>query len=131
MHTTYDTTLPRLLLGNAARRGHRTALREKEWGVWQPYTWNQYLHLTSEFAAGLKSLGFGPGDIIVLIGDNRPEWLWAELAIQALGGIALGLYQDAPAEEIGYVFELTSAKLVVAEDQEQVDKMLELRNNFV
>jgi len=127
MHTAYDTTLPRLLVGNAARRGGRTALREKEWGVWQPYTWSDYLRITSEFAAGLKSLGFGQGDVVVLIGDNRPEWLWAELAIQALGGIALGLYQDAPAEEVGYVFELTGARLVVAEDQEQVDKMLELR----
>ncbi|EPR31478.1 AMP-dependent synthetase and ligase [Alkalidesulfovibrio alkalitolerans DSM 16529] len=127
MSKSYDTTLPRLLARNAAAHGRRTALREKEWGIWQSHSWEDYLRLTSEFAAGLKSLGFGPGDVIVLIGDNRPEWLWAELAIQALGGIALGLYQDAPAEEIGYVFELTGARLVVAEDQEQVDKMLDLR----
>lgn len=123
----YDTTLPQLLLRNAAAHGRRTALREKEWGVWQPYSWQEYADITAEFAAGLRALGLGRGDIVILIGDNRPEWLWAELAIQALGGIALGLYQDAPVDEIAYIFELSEARLVVAEDQEQVDKMLDLR----
>ncbi len=122
----YDTTLPALLLKQASERGERTALREKEWGVWQAFTWRDFLAATAEFAAGMKTLGLGRGDIVVLIGDNRPEWMWAELAIQALGGVALGLYQDAPAEEIRYVFELSKARLVVAEDQEQVDKILEL-----
>ena len=127
MAKSYDTTLPKLLLDNARAYGKRTALREKEWGVWQPYSWGDYARITAEFAAGLRTLGLGKGDIVILIGDNRPEWLWAELAIQALGGIALGLYQDAPADEIRYVFDLAEAKLVVAEDQEQVDKMLELK----
>ena len=127
MNTTYETTLPKLLLDNAARFGARTALREKEWGVWQPYSWADYARVTAEFAGGLKSLGLGRGDILILIGDNRPEWLWAELAIQSLGGLALGLYQDAPADEIRYIFELSQARIVVAEDQEQVDKMLEIR----
>jgi len=126
----YDTTLPQLLLRNARQHGKRTALREKEWGVWQPYTWEDYANITAEFAAGLRSLGLGRGDIVICIGDNRPEWLWCELAIQGLGGISLGLYQDAPAEEIAYIFELAEARLVVAEDQEQVDKMLELRRSL-
>jgi long-chain acyl-CoA synthetase len=130
MPISYETTLPALLLKNAASFGKRAALREKEWGVWQPYSWEQCLVRTSEFAAGLAELGLGKGDIVILIGDNRPEWLWAELAIQGLGGMALGLYQDAPAEEIRYVFELAEAKLVVAEDQEQVDKMLELKERI-
>ncbi|WP_461211172.1 AMP-binding protein [Desulfocurvus sp. DL9XJH121] len=123
----YDTTLPGLLLKQAASQGGRTALREKEWGVWQAYSWDDYLVAVSEFAGGLKALGFGKGDIVVLIGDNRPEWLWAELAVQSLGGMALGLYQDAVADEVGYVFELSHARMVVAEDQEQVDKILSLR----
>ena len=123
----YETTLPKLLLENAARKGKKTALREKEWGVWQPFSWEDYATAAAEFAAGLKALGLGRDDVVVLIGDNRPEWLFAELAIQALGGMALGLYQDAPADEISYVFELSEAKLVVAEDQEQVDKMLCIR----
>lgn len=130
MSISYETTLPKLLLENAAKYGKRTALREKEWGVWQPYSWRDYATLSAEFAAGLKALGLGKGDIIILIGDNRPEWLWAELAIQGIGGMALGLYQDAPADEIGYIFELAETKLVVAEDQEQVDKMLEIKEGL-
>ena len=127
MSKRYDTTLPALLVRQAERRPNRTAMREKEWGVWQPYTWSQYLRNTAEFAGGLKKLGLGTGDIVINIGDNRPEWLWSELAIQALGGLSLGLYQDSTSEEIKYVFELSEAKMVVAEDQEQVDKILELK----
>ncbi|GFK94080.1 Long-chain-fatty-acid--CoA ligase FadD15 [Fundidesulfovibrio magnetotacticus] len=127
---TYRSTLPRLLLENARRAPRDTALREKQWGVWQAYTWKDYLDITAAFAGGLAELGLGRGDIVVLIGDNRPEWLWAELAIQSLGGVALGLYQDAPPDEIGYILELSQTKLVVAEDQEQVDKLLSLRSSL-
>ncbi|NDY58227.1 long-chain fatty acid--CoA ligase [Desulfovibrio sulfodismutans] len=126
----YFDTLPGLLCKNARAHGKKTALREKQWGVWQRFSWNDYLAAAAEFAGGLKKMGFGRGDIVILIGDNRPEWLFAELAIQALGGMALGLYQDAPAEEIAYILELSEARLVVAEDQEQVDKMLSLRQGL-
>ncbi len=127
MSTSYRTTLPALLLENIEEYGNRTALREKQWGVWQSVSWADYGRHTAEFAAGLNSLGLGKDDVVVCIGDNRPEWLWAELAIQSLGGISLGLYQDAPADEVAYIFDLAQVKLVVAEDQEQVDKMLEIR----
>ena len=130
MTAPYETTLPRLLLDNSRRRPGRTALREKSFGIWQPFSYAQYWTITAEFAAGLKALGLGRGDIIVIIGDNRPEWLWAQLAIQGLGGVSLGLYQDSPAEEIGYVFEISRARLVVAEDQEQVDKILSIRDSL-
>ncbi|GAB7080741.1 AMP-binding protein [Megalodesulfovibrio paquesii] len=123
----YRTTLPALLLEKAARYGSRAALREKQWGVWQPTSWADYARLVAEFAAGLKQLGLGKDDVLVCIGDNRPEWLWAELAIQGLGGMSLGLYQDAPADEVAYIFDLAEVRLVVAEDQEQVDKMLEIK----
>jgi long-chain acyl-CoA synthetase len=126
----YKTTLPRLLVKQAEERAQKTALREKEWGVWQPFTWQDSLRITAEFACGLEALGLKRGDIVILIGNNRPEWIWAELAIQALGGMALGLYQDSPAEEIEYIFALSECKLVVAEDQEQVDKMLSFRDNL-
>jgi long-chain acyl-CoA synthetase len=126
----YKTTLPRLLMKQADERPDKTALREKEWGVWQAVTWRETFRITAEFACGLKELGLGKGDIVILIGDNRPEWIWAELAIQGLGGIALGLYQDSPAEEIEYIFALSECKLVVAEDQEQVDKVLSIRGNL-
>jgi long-chain acyl-CoA synthetase len=130
MTAPYETTLPRLLLDNSRRRPGRTALREKSFGIWQPFSYAQYWSITAEFAAGLQALGLGRGDIIVIIGDNRPEWLWAQLAIQGLGGVSLGLYQDSPAEEIGYVFEISRARLVVAEDQEQVDKILSIRDSL-
>lgn len=126
----YMTTLPRLLVRQSEERPRKTALREKEWGVWQPVSWRESLRITAEFACGLETLGLGRGDIVILIGDNRPEWIWAELAIQGLGGMALGLYQDSPAEEIEYVFALSQCRLVVAEDQEQVDKMLSFRDNL-
>ncbi|MFH1914280.1 MAG: AMP-binding protein [Pseudomonadota bacterium] len=126
----YKTTLPRLLVRQAAERADRPALREKEWGVWQAFSWRENLRITAEFACGLDALGLGRGDIVILIGDNRPEWIWAELAIQGLGGMALGLYQDSPADEIEYVFALTECRLVVAEDQEQVDKILSFRHNL-
>ncbi|MCJ2165936.1 MULTISPECIES: AMP-binding protein [unclassified Pseudodesulfovibrio] len=126
----YKTTLPRLLVKQAEERAQKTALREKEWGVWQPFTWQDSLRTAAEFACGLEALGLTRGDIVILIGNNRPEWIWAELAIQALGGMALGLYQDSPAEEIEYIFALSECKLVVAEDQEQVDKMLSFRDNL-
>ncbi|MDD4952167.1 MAG: AMP-binding protein [Desulfovibrionaceae bacterium] len=127
MTKSYQTTLPALLLSQAEARPKKTAMREKEWGVWQPYSWAQYLTLTAEFAAGLAELGVGRGDILILIGDNRPEWLWAELAVQALGGMALGLYQDSTPDEVEYIFQMTESMVVVAEDQEQVDKILQLK----
>jgi len=126
----YNTTLPALLVKNAGLYGQRIALREKDLGIWQSFSWQEYLNHTATFAAGLKKLGLGRDDILILIGDNRPEWLWAQLAIQGLGGIALGLYQDAPADEICYIFELSEAKIVVAEDQEQVDKILSIREKL-
>ncbi|WP_272699245.1 AMP-binding protein [Desulfovibrio sp. Fe33] len=126
----YMTTLPRLLVAQAGDRPRKTALREKAWGVWQAVSWEESLRITAEFACGLEALGLGKGDIVILIGDNRPEWIWAELAIQGLGGMALGLYQDSPAEEIEYVFALSQCRLVVAEDQEQVDKMLSFRRRL-
>lgn len=126
----YKTTLPKLLIKQAEERADKPALREKEWGVWQAVSWRDNLKITSEFACGLAAFGLGKGDIVILIGDNRPEWIWAELAIQALGGIALGLYQDSPAEEIEYIFALSECKLVVAEDQEQVDKILSFNDNL-
>jgi long-chain acyl-CoA synthetase len=126
----YKTTLPKLLVRQAGERPEKPALREKEWGVWQAVSWRENLRITSEFACGLDSLGLGKGDVVILIGDNRPEWIWAELAIQGLGGMALGLYQDSPADEIEYIFSLTECRLVVAEDQEQVDKILSFRDSL-
>ncbi len=124
------TTLPGLLLKQAAERGDAVALREKEHGIWQPITWAEYAERTRAFSLGLRELGLEPGDRVAIIGDNRPEWIIAELAAQAAGGLSLGIYQDAVADEIAHVLRVAEARIVVAEDQEQVDKLLEVRDAF-
>ena len=119
--------LPVLLQRNAAHYGDsRVALREKEFGIWQSVTWQEYYEHVRNFALGLRSLGFGKNDKLAIIGDNRPEWLYAELAAQSLGGIPLGIYQDSILTEVAYIINHSEARVVVAEDQEQVDKILEM-----
>ncbi len=120
-------TLPRLLLANAARYGAgRPALREKAYGIWRTYTWEDYLSNVRAFALGLARLGFRRGEVLAVAGDNRPELYWALLAAQCLGGIPVPLYQDAGASEMRYVLEHAEATVVVVDDQEQVDKILEI-----
>ena len=120
-------TLPRLLRSNAAKYGEsKVALREKEFGVWQPYTWKDYLEHVKYFSLGLVSLGLTKGDTISIIGDNRPEWLFAELAAQSARAIGIGIYQDAILKEVSYIINLAESKFIVAEDQEQVDKILDM-----
>ncbi len=120
-------TLPRLLRRNAARMPGRPAMREKTLGIWQTFAWAQYAREVSEFAAGLAARGFGRGDKLAVIGDNRPRLYWAQLAAQSLGGIAVPMYQDAIAAEMAYVLDHAETRVVVAENQEQVDKILSLK----
>lgn len=131
-------TLPQLLRRNAAAHPERAALREKEFGLWQTIDWGEYDRRVEAFALGLEALGFEPGspaaggsepsgDVLAVLADNRPEWLIAELAVQSLGRPVLGLYQDSVAEEVEYLLEFAGVRFVVAEDQEQVDKLLGLR----
>ena len=120
-------TLPGLLAARAGRRPGQVALREKEFGIWQETTWAEYLARVRSFALGLADLGVARGDRIAIIGDNRPEWVIAELAAQSLGALPLGLYQDSIAPELARMLAAAEARVVVAEDQEQVDKVLEVR----
>ncbi len=120
-------TLPGLLARRARERPNEVALREKEFGIWQETTWAAYLERVRAFALGLVDLGVEKGDRIAIVGDNRPEWVIAELAAQALGVLPLGLYQDSISTELAKMLETAEAKVVVAEDQEQVDKVLEVR----
>ncbi len=121
-----DDTFPKLLVRNAARQGERTALREKEFGVWQSFSWRDYHDHVRDFSLGLVALGMQRGDKVAIIGDNRPEWIWSEIAAQAAGGSSVGLYQDSNLNEVAYVIDHCDASFVVAEDQEQVDKLLEM-----
>jgi long-chain acyl-CoA synthetase len=120
-------TLPKLLLANAARIGDRPAYREKALGIWQATTWRQAADRVRDFALGLEALGFGLQDKLGVLSDNRPRAIWAMLAAQGLRGIAVPVYQDAAAAEIAHVLAHADVTIVVAEDQEQVDKLVETR----
>ncbi|MEJ6006560.1 AMP-binding protein [Paucibacter sp. AS339] len=123
------TTFPRLLLEHAAQRPHAAALREKEYGIWQTLSWSQLATLVREMAHGFAAAGLRRGDHIVVVGENRPRLSAAMLAAQSLGAIPVPLYQDAVAAE--FVFPVNNAEIAfaVVEDQEQVDKFLELRDS--
>ncbi len=106
------------------------ALREKEFGIWQSITWTGYLTHVRDFSLGLISLGLAPGDTVGIIGYNRPEWMYAELAVQAAGGVPFGIFQDAILNEVAFIINHSQAKIIVAEDQEQVDKILDLKDQL-
>ena len=122
-----QTTFPRLLLEHAAARPNAPALREKEFGIWQTLTWRDLAELVEALAGGLAEAGLQRGEHLVVVGENRPRLYAAMLAAQALGAIPVPLYQDAVAAE--FVFPLVNADVAFAivEDQEQVDKLLEIR----
>jgi long-chain acyl-CoA synthetase len=122
-----SSTFPRLMLEHASRRPQAAALRVKEYGIWQTTTWAQLAETVRVMAKGLAQAGLKRGDHLVVIGDNRPRLYAAMLATQSLGGIPVPLYQDAVAAE--FVFPITNAEVrfAVVEDQEQVDKLLEIR----
>jgi len=123
-------TLPALLQQNAERYGDgRVAIREKEFGIWQSTTWRSYYEHVRDFALGLHQLGFKRGDKISYAGDNRPQGLYAELAAQALGGAIVGIYPDSHLDQVEYIINHSDSIFVVAGDQEQADKVLELRSS--
>ncbi|MEZ4861478.1 MAG: long-chain fatty acid--CoA ligase [Caldilineaceae bacterium] len=119
-------TFPQLLLERQAELGERTALREKHYGIWQALSWNAYAEQVKQFSLGLVSLGLQPEDTVAIIGDNRPEWIFTELAAQAIGSKSIGIYQDAVVAEMIYIIQAARVKFIVVEDQEQVDKILEM-----
>jgi long-chain acyl-CoA synthetase len=119
------TTFPRLLHKHAVERGDSPATREKDLGIWQTWTWSQVADEVRALACGLAAQGFRRGMHLAIIGDNRPRLYWSMIAAQALGGIPVPMYQDAPAAEFVYVLNDAEIAYAVVEDQEQVDKMLE------
>jgi long-chain acyl-CoA synthetase len=121
------TTFPRLLLEHAAQRPDAPALREKEYGIWQTTTWSQLATMVRRLACGLSAAGLARGQHVVVIGSNRPRLTASMIAVQSLGAIPVPLYQDAATAE--FVFPINNAEVAFAivEDQEQVDKLLEIR----
>jgi long-chain acyl-CoA synthetase len=122
-------TFPKLLLKHAAERPTRTAIREKEYGIWLSYDWAHVAKEVEALACGLHTLGLKRGDRMIIVGDNRPHLYWAICAAQALGAIPVPVYQDAVAAEMQYVVEHAEARIAIAEDQEQVDKLIEIKGH--
>ena len=121
-----ETTFPRLLMHLAAARPTDVAMQEKQYGIWQPITWADYAARVKDTAHGLASLGVQRGEIVAVLGDNRPEWLIAELAAQSMGCAVVGIYPTSIGEELRHILTISRARIVIAEDQEQVDKLLRL-----
>ncbi len=120
-------TFPKLVRHDAERFPRKVAIREKDFGIWQSSTWADYLEQSRLIALGLASLGFARGDRTAIVGDNRPQLYWAMLATQAVGGIPVPLYQDSIEKEMQYVVDHAEVRFAVVEDQEQVDKLLHVR----
>lgn len=121
--------LPAYLLDNYLKKPKSVAFREKDLGIWNEYTWQDYLSLVSKVAYYFEKCGIKAGDTVAIVGDNKPEWVISELASQLLRAYPVGIYQDSIVSEVEYILKKTSAKIVVAEDQEQVDKILEIIDN--
>ena len=126
---TTDLTIPRLFYRQAKRFGAgRVAMREKEYGIWRPITWQDYLDNVKAIALGLIRLGLEPGDKVSMMGANRPEGLWAEMAALCAGGIGVWLFQDCLMEEVRYILDHSDTKFLFGEGQEEVDKALSIVN---
>ncbi|MFZ6768281.1 AMP-dependent synthetase/ligase [Undibacterium sp. Di26W] len=127
---TANSTFPRLLLQHGKTRPAHPAFREKDLGIWQTWSWQQVNAEVRALACGLAAQGFKRGMNLAIIGDNRPRLYWAMAAAQCLGGIPVPLYQDAPAADMAYVLENAEIVFAVVEDQEQVDKLLEIKQHY-
>jgi long-chain acyl-CoA synthetase len=123
-------TVPKLLLRNAAQYGARPALRRKDLGIWQTWTWAQLEDEVRAFAIGLRKLGLARGDAVAIIGDNRPRLYASFAAVQSLGAVAVPIYQDAVADEMAYVLDHAEVKFAVVQDQEQVDKLIAIADRL-
>jgi long-chain acyl-CoA synthetase len=123
-------TLPAMLLYHAATRPDDVALRKKVKGRWKPYTWADYLLRVTHMANGLRDLGVGPEDKVAILSDNRPAWLFADLAVQSLGAVSVGIYPTCPAAEVEYLLGHSESRVLIAENEEQVDKALEVRERL-
>ncbi|MEZ5834238.1 MAG: AMP-binding protein [Geminicoccaceae bacterium] len=119
-------TFPKLLLHNAANWSDEVAMREKDLGIWNVYSWGQCRDRVRDIFFGLKALGLERGSVLAIIGRNRPNWVWSALAGHSAGAMSLGIYEDVLPDEAAYLLDYARAPIVMAEDEEQVDKMLDV-----
>ncbi len=123
-------TLVQMLREQARRGPDRVAIRQKDFGIWQPITWQQYWLRACHIGLGLRALGLGSGARVAVVSENRVEWLLAQLGAGAVGAVAVGVYPTSPAAEMGFVLEHADVDLVVCEDQEQTDKVLQVMSRL-
>ncbi len=119
-------TFPKILRHNAKNWPTDIAMREKEFGIWNEFSWQDYGNRVKSMSLALRKLGVQPKDAIALLGDNRPEWVWGEVAAHAMGCYSIGIFQDSLHEEVVYLLNKSNATVVIAEDEEQCDKLFEL-----
>jgi len=130
IEVTKDLTIPKLFLSQCKRYGtNKVAMREKEFGIWRPYTWQDYYDNVKYLCLGMVGLGLKKGDKVAMIGDNRPEGLWTEMAAICAGGIGVWLFQDCMMDEVKYIIDHSDAKFFVGETQEEVDKALAIKGD--
>jgi long-chain acyl-CoA synthetase len=127
---TETATLVARLLEHAAARPDEVAIREKHRGVWREWTWAEYASRVASVAAGLRTLGVVPGTRVAVHAENRPEWVIADLAAQGLGACTVGVYPTSPAPEVEYLLSHSAAEVLIAEDEEQLDKALAVRDRL-
>ncbi|MEH6445170.1 MAG: long-chain fatty acid--CoA ligase [Oceanospirillaceae bacterium] len=119
-------TFPKILRHNAKNWPNNTAMREKELGIWTEFSWDDYQNRVKWMSLALVKLGVKKGDAVALLGDNRPEWVWGEIAAHAMRCYSIGIFQDSLHEEVVYLLNKSKATVVIAEDEEQCDKLMEL-----
>ena len=123
-------TFPKFLLRNAAQFADQPAMRHKDFGIWQTWTWAEMLEEVKTFSLGLQEIGLKRGDKVAVIGSNRPRMYWSFAAVQALGGVPIPVYADSVAEEMVYVLQHAEVRFAVVQDQEQVDKLLSIKDQL-
>ena len=123
-------TIPKLLRKSARKFRDKVALREKDLGIWQNITWNQYYKNVKHFGLGMLALGLKKGNKISILSENNPEWLYADIGSQAVGGIVVGIYPTNVAPQVEYILDHSQSRFVVAGDQEQTDKVLEVKERL-
>jgi long-chain acyl-CoA synthetase len=125
-----ETTLPKLLLDRACEYGDRVAMRQKYKGIWQEISWREYLQRTKVLCLGLRELGMARGDQASILGENCPEWIYADLAFQCLGGVSVGIYPTSSVDQVKYIVHHSNSRFIVVTDQEQADKVLAVKKDL-
>src|SRR6266478_1381740 len=124
--TVADTIATSFLLA-VETRGDKPAIREKTFGVWQPTSWRQWLQISKEIAHGLHAIGFRPGDVASIVANAVPEWVFADMGILCGGGVSSGIYPTDSASQVEYLVNDSATRVIFAEDEEQLDKILSCR----